>query len=230
MRCIKEEVHVVFITQIGREDGCVEVGGTLIAIVASGIRVVEVEAYVEALVGIDGKLGIDVILAVGLITTVVVEDVGIGREGVHEEELLRPFLHKAVGLRKDEDIIDDRTIDEDSAQARCVVVTRSVVLAIGTCVEGGVHEEVRHRVRHCWDHIAKLLIDGPHIDTLGNHLVLRRVVSLLCLLKFWLRCDTLPISSIWLNVSWALTDVSANSATKNRLSLLVIVSFDHSQS
>ena len=179
MRRIKEEVHVVFITQIGGEDGCIEVGGTLIAIVASGIRVVEVEAYVEALVGIDGKLGIDVILAVGLITTVVVENVGIGREGVHEEELLGPFLHKAVGLRKDEDIVDDRTIDEDSAQARCVVVTRSVVLAIGTCVEGGVHEEVRHRVRHCWDHIAKLLVDGPHIDTLGNHLVLRRVVVVL---------------------------------------------------
>jgi hypothetical protein len=29
------------------------------------------------------------------------------------------------------------------------------------------------------------------------------VVSLLWTLKFWLRCVTLPISSIWLKVSWA---------------------------
>ncbi len=176
---IKEEVQVVFITQIGGEDCRIEVGGTLIAIVASGIGVVEVEAYVETLVGIDGKLGIDVILAVGLITTVVVEYIGIGREGVHKEELLRPFLHKAVGLGKDEDIIDDRTIDKDSAQARCVVATSTVVLAIGTCIEGGIHEEVGHRVRHCRNHIAKLLVDGPHIDTLGNLLMFRGVVVVL---------------------------------------------------
>ena len=176
MSRIKEEVHVVFVTQIGGKDGSVEVRDILIAVVASGIGVVEIESYVEALIGIDGKLGIDMVLTVGLVATVVVEHVGIGRQSVHKQEFLWSLLRKGVGCSEDEDVVDNRTVDEDSAQARCVIVTRVVELAIGATIEGGIHKEVGQGVRHCRNHIAELPVDGPYIDTFGNLLVLGGVV------------------------------------------------------
>ena len=169
-------MQVVFVTQVRGEDGRIEMRYVLIAVIASGIGVVEVESYVEALVGIDSKLGIDMVLTVGLVATVVVEYIGIGREGVHKQECLRPFLCKGVGRGEDEYIIDHRAVDEDPAQTGGVVVTRVVVLSIGATVEGGVHEEVGHGVRHSRNHIAELPVDGPHIDALGYHLVFGGVV------------------------------------------------------
>ena len=169
-------MQIVFITQVRGENGSVEVRYVLIAVVASGIGVVEVEANVKGFMGIDSKLGIDMVLAVSLVATVVVEYVGIGRQGVHKQESLRPFLYKGVGRGEDEDIIDHRAVDEDPAQAGGVVASRVVVLSIDAVVEGGVHEEVGHGVRHSRNHIAELPVDGPHIDALGYHLVFGGVV------------------------------------------------------
>ena len=105
MCCIKEEMQIVFITQVRGENGSVEVRYVLIAVVASGIGVVEVEANVKGFMGIDSKLGIDMVLAVSLVATVVVEYVGIGRQGVHKQESLRPFLYKGVGRGEDEPMV-----------------------------------------------------------------------------------------------------------------------------
>ena len=70
----------------------------LVLEVASGVGVFEVEAEIQALVDIDGELRVDMVLTAGLVAAVVVEDRRVGREGVHKEELLRPFLDEAVGL------------------------------------------------------------------------------------------------------------------------------------
>ena len=149
-------------------------GDTLIAEIAARISVVEIETEVQTLAGIHGKFGIDTVLTVGLVAAVVVEDTGIGRQGVHEEPCLRPFLHETVGLGEDE-VVGSGTIDEDTAQARGVVASRGVV----ACVEHTVHKEVGQCVGLCRDHITELAVDGPYIESLGHLLVAGRIVVVL---------------------------------------------------
>ena len=91
-------------------------GDTLIAEIATGIGIVEIETHIQTLTGIHGKLSIDTVLTIDLVAAVVVEDTGIGRQGVHEVPRLRPLLHKTVGLGEDE-VVGSGTIDEDTAQA-----------------------------------------------------------------------------------------------------------------
>ena len=54
----------------------------LTLVVAAGIVVVQVETETESFVGIDGKFSVDVVLTVLLITTVVITDIGIGRQRI----------------------------------------------------------------------------------------------------------------------------------------------------
>ena len=60
-------------------------GEVLAAEIPACIGIVEVEADVQPLAGIHSKLGIDTVLTIDLVAAVVVEDTGIGRQGVHEE-------------------------------------------------------------------------------------------------------------------------------------------------
>ena len=153
-------------------------GEVLAAEIPACIGIVEVEADVQPLAGIHGKFGIDTVLTVDLVAAVVVEDTGIGRQGVHEEPCLRPFLHETVGLGEDE-VVGSGTIDEDTAQARGVVASRGVVFAIDACVEHTVHKEVGQCVGLCRDHITELAVDGPYIESLGHLLVAGRIVVVL---------------------------------------------------
>ena len=153
-------------------------GDTLIAEIAARISVVEIETEVQTLAGIHSKLGIDTVLTIDLVAAVVVEDTGIGRQGVHEEPGLRPLLHETVGLGEDE-VVGSGTIDEDTAQARGVVASRGVVFAIDACVEHTVHKEVGQCVGLCRDHITELAVDGPYIESLGHLLVAGRIVVVL---------------------------------------------------
>ena len=52
--------------------------------ITTGIGVFEIEAEVQALVGVVGELRVDMVFAAGLVAAVVVEDGGVRREGVHE--------------------------------------------------------------------------------------------------------------------------------------------------
>ena len=94
----EEGVHTVLVAGIGTEQRGIEVRHVLVHKVTARIGVFEVEAEVQAFVRIHGELRVDMVLTAGLVAAVVVEDRRIGREGVHKEELLRPFLDEAVGL------------------------------------------------------------------------------------------------------------------------------------
>ena len=141
MAGVEEEMEVVLVADIGGEHGAVEVGGALIAVIAASVGIVKVETYIQTLAGINGKGGVDMVFTVGLIAAGVILHAGIRREGVHKAEPLRALLHEAVGLCEDERLAL-RTVDEDAAQAGCIVVTRIVELAIDTVVEDGVHKQV----------------------------------------------------------------------------------------
>ena len=140
---IEEEVQLILVTTIGGEYRTVEVRDTLVTEIASGIGIIEVKAYVEALAGIHGKLSVDMVLTVELVTTVVIEYAGIGRQGVHEQELVDLFRGKAIGLGEDK-VVEFRTVDEDTAHAGCIVAARGVVLAIVARVQRGVRHPPGH--------------------------------------------------------------------------------------
>ena len=153
-------------------------GEALVTEIATRIGIVEVETHVQTLTGIHGKLGIDMVLTIDLVAAVVVEDTGIGRQGVHEVPRLRAFLHEAIGLCEDE-VVGSGTIDEDTAQTGGVVTSRGIVFTINTCIELVVHKEVGQCVGLCRDHISELAVDGPYIETLGNLLVTGCIVIVL---------------------------------------------------
>ena len=178
MAGVEEEMEVVLVADIRAEHGSVEMGDSLIAEIASGVSIVEVEADVYAFAGIHGKDRIDMIFAVGLVAAVVVEHPGIGRECVHKEKLLRTFLHEAIRLGEDEGVAL-RTVDEDAAHAGRIVATSMVELTIYATIEGGVHKQVRQRVGLSGDNVAELPVDIPGIDTFRNLLVSGGIVIVL---------------------------------------------------
>ena len=137
----EEGVHVVFVANIRTEERRVEVRLVLILEVAPVVGIFEVEAEVEPFVDVDGEQRVDMILAAGLVTTVVVEDGGIGREGVDEEEFLRSLLYETVRLGEEVDL-GSGTVEEDTALAGCVVAASMTVFAVHAAIERGVHEEV----------------------------------------------------------------------------------------
>ena len=154
-------------------------GGRLIAEIASGVVVVQIEAEIHALAGIDGKLGVDAVLTILFVAAVVVSDAGVRRQRVHEEELLGLDVEETVGIGEDK-----RTalaaVDEDTTLTGGVVRARCVVFAIKTCVEGGVHEQVGQGVGFRRTYVAELPVDCPSIKALGDlDIFLRRIVVVL---------------------------------------------------
>ena len=68
-------MHLVSVTDIRAKERTVEMWNVLVAEIAPCVLVVQVKAETKALVGIHSKLCIDVILTIGFVTTVVIEDV-----------------------------------------------------------------------------------------------------------------------------------------------------------
>ena len=114
MACGKQEVQLILVADIGTEQTAVEVGEVLVAEVASGVGIVEVEAYVQTLARIDRELRVDMIFTVGLVAAVIVGDIRIGRQRVHKQELLGAFLRVAVRLCEDVVIGRHRAVDENT--------------------------------------------------------------------------------------------------------------------
>ena len=56
MTGVEEEMEVILVADIRGEQGAVEVGDTLVAVIASGIGIVEVEAYIQALPAFTAKV------------------------------------------------------------------------------------------------------------------------------------------------------------------------------
>ena len=80
----------------------VEVGGGLILMIAPAIDIVDAEAQACVFVGIDGKLGCEVVLAIVAVATLMLGDVGDGLIGVGEMPSLQGFEEKVIRLCKDE--------------------------------------------------------------------------------------------------------------------------------
>jgi len=142
----------------------------LVAEVASCIVVVEHEAESESLVRIDGEFGLQAILTVLLVAAVVVVHVGQWREGIGEQVLFRLPEEETIGVceHKRAHLL---AVNEDTAQAGCIVVAGRVVFTIEACVERCVRIEVGQGVGYGWDDVAELPVDSPRLQSLGYLLV-----------------------------------------------------------
>ena len=171
-----QEMHLIFVTQIGTEDGGVEMRCSLILEIAAGIVVIEVEAETYAFAGIDGKLYVEAVLTKQLVTAVVVGGTGIGRQCVHKPELVGLDIKETVGVGEDEGTALT-AVDEDTAQACSVVGSSGVIIAVESCIERGVHKQVGQGVGLYKNHITELPVDSPGIKAFRNLLVfLGRIV------------------------------------------------------
>ena len=150
---VEEEVHLVLIAQIRREYRGIEVRDVLIAEITTSVGIIQIETHVETLAGIHGKLGVDMILTIYLVATIVIEYAGIGRQRIHKQELVGLLVHEAVGLCKDE-VAHGLAINQDTTQTGCVVTTRGVVITIDTRIERGVRKEVGQGVRLGRNYVA----------------------------------------------------------------------------
>ena len=90
-------------------------GVTLITEIAASIGIFEIETEVQSFTGVHSKLSINMVLTIGLVTAVVVENTGIWRQGVHKQEILRTFLYEAIWLCEYK-VICSGAVDEYTAQ------------------------------------------------------------------------------------------------------------------
>ena len=174
----EKEVHAVFVAVVRGEQRGVEMRLVLVLEIASGVGVFKVKAEIQSFAGIHCELRIDMILTAGLVSAVIVEDIGKWRERVHEEKLVRLCLDKAVGLCEGE-VVWFGTVDEDTALTGRVVAACVVVLTVHAAVKSSVHEQVGHGVGLCGNDVAEGAVYGPGTDTLGNFLVAGGVVVVL---------------------------------------------------
>jgi len=179
MAGIEEEVHVVTVSKIRSEECTVEVRQILIAVVAARVSIVKVEADVDALSCIHGEFRVDVVFSVCLVAAVVILDIGLRRQRVHEEKRLWALFREAVWLGEDKIVGHIRTIDEDTAQTGGVVATRSVVFTVNTVIEGGVHKEVGQGVGNAGNHVTEFPVNRPNIESLRYLLIACGVVVVL---------------------------------------------------
>ena len=117
----------------------VEVGGGLVLVISSTVDVVDAEAHAGILVDVDGKLGVEVVLAVVAVATLMVGDVGDGLVGVSEMEGADGGQEEVVGLRKDE-VVHLGAQGEDLCLSGRAEVAEVVVEALDAVGEGGVLE------------------------------------------------------------------------------------------
>ena len=150
----------------------------LVAVIAAGISIIQIESKVESLVGVYCEFGIDMVLAVGLIAAIVVKYAGIGRQGVHVQQFVWLLIHKTVGLGKYE-VIAIRTVDKDTTQSGGIVASRGVIVAIHATIKSGIHKQVRQGVGLCRNYITKPSVDSPRVEPLRNLLVLCGILAML---------------------------------------------------
>ena len=107
--------------------------------------VVEVEPDTEVLGGVDAELRIDMVFSLLLVATVVISDVGIGRQRVQEQELVWLSRGVAIGIGE-EKLADHRTVCKDAVLTGRIVVAYGVVLTIDACIVDGVLKQMVQRV------------------------------------------------------------------------------------
>ena len=127
--CGEHGVHAVLVAQIRAIEGSTEVGCRLVGVVATCISIVQVEANTDTFAGIDGKLCLQVVLTVGLVTAVVVGNIGDGRQCVGVVQLVGGTVDKAVALDEGK-LLGFRTVNVNTVQTGCIVATSGIELSI----------------------------------------------------------------------------------------------------
>ena len=147
-------------------------------IIARCIVVIEVKAHTKSLVGINSKFRVKIVFAELFVATILICNHSIWREGIHEQELVWLLEKETIGVSEHE-----RTcllaVYEDTTQAGCEIVARSIEITIHPCIEQSVHIKMMQSVRSVWYNVAKLSVDSPYIMTLRYLFVLCSVVVML---------------------------------------------------
>jgi hypothetical protein len=91
------------------------------------------------------------------VTTVVVSNVGIGRQRIHEQESVRLLGGIAVCVRKKE-IADSWTISEDAVLTGGIVVANRIEISVNARVVYGVLEQMMECIRLCGNDVTELAV------------------------------------------------------------------------
>ncbi len=97
-----QQVRLIAVAQVRAIHGIVEMGGRLAVVIATTIEIIELKAHAQALARIHTKLRGEMVLTIGAVATVVVSEVGEGREGVGEMEIAHWRDEIIVGVGKQE--------------------------------------------------------------------------------------------------------------------------------
>ena len=122
------------------------------------------------LVCIGGKNHVYVVFAIEFVATVVVGDVGDWRERVGEQKTVGLLHHVRIRLHKHK-LINYRLVNGNTVETRRIIIAGGIILSVFACIEYGVHEQMRHSVGKRGEHIPKLPVYLPHLQSLGNFLI-----------------------------------------------------------
>ena len=111
------------------------------------------------------------IFTVCFVTTVVVTQVGDGREGIGEMEVAGLFEYHIIDLGEGK-LLFLLAVYEDTVLAGGVVITQCVILHLSSHGQCGLGVEMRHRVYVNSLDISEFLVNGPYVDSLRNLFVL----------------------------------------------------------
>ena len=171
-----QEVHLVSVPYIRGIQRSPEVRVGLVLVVTSGIVIVQVKAHSQLLACIDTEFGIDMVFTVLLVTTVVIADVGIGRQRVQVQEVLRFLGGIVIGIRKDK-LAEGFPVYEDTVQSRGIVVTDGVIFSKHSGVIDAVLVKVWHGVQLRLTDISEFPVHRPGPYPFGHLLVVLDGIS-----------------------------------------------------
>ena len=110
------------------------------------------------------------ILAVGLVTAVIVSDIGDGRQRIGVVQLVGGTVDKAVALDEGK-LLGIRTVDVDTVQTGRIVAASGIELSILACIQSRRRKEVGDGVDFGRLNIAEFPVYPPDVYALGNLLV-----------------------------------------------------------
>ena len=93
-------LHLVLLADVAGEDSRVEMRSGLVLVVTASVQVIDIEAEGQALVGIDGEVGLEALLAVELVARLVVSQIGVGHVAVGELKVTRREVEARHGFKE----------------------------------------------------------------------------------------------------------------------------------
>ena len=166
----QEQMRLILVTQIRAVRRVIEMRGTLVLIISSPIKVVELEPHTELLPCVHTEFRRQMVFAVRPVTSRIECNIGEWRQRIREMELVDGRDDKVIGLRKDE-LPGLWPVDNNAVNARRTKVSRRIVFAAHARREDGIHEHMWHRVRNSQTSVAEARVYGPHLDALRYLLV-----------------------------------------------------------